>query len=143
MIRGIATLAALLPGLALANYGTVTVDEVVRVYDGDTITVNIRDWPPLLGQEIGIRVNGIDTPEIRGECDEEKALAYQAKDLVIQTLAGAEVIELRNLDRGKYFRVVADVYVDGVNISETVLAAGLAHEYDGGTKQGWCNIQQE
>lgn len=109
-------LFTLLPSLAFANYGQVVVDEVVRVYDGDTITVNISEWPPLLGQEIGIRVNGIDTPEIRGECDEEKELAYQAKDLVIQTLADAEVIELRNLDRGKYFRVVADVYVDGVNI---------------------------
>ncbi|WP_228160501.1 thermonuclease family protein [Marinobacter bohaiensis] len=129
---------AMLPAIVWADYGSVRVDEVVRVYDGDTITVNVGEWPALLGHEIGVRVNGIDTPEIRGRCESEKALAYEARDLVRRILATARDIELRNLDRGKYFRVVADVYVDGQNLASHVLAAKLAYPYDGGTKQGWC-----
>jgi len=53
--------------------------EYVRNYDGDTITVNINDVHPLLGDNINIRVRGIDTPEIRGKCQYEKDLAYEAK----------------------------------------------------------------
>ncbi|WP_203142684.1 thermonuclease family protein [Marinobacter mangrovi] len=135
-----AVLFALLPAIAWADYGSVRVDEVVRVYDGDTITVNINEWPALLGHEIGIRVNGIDTPEIRGKCAGEKQKAREARDLVKGILANADVIELRNIDRGKYFRVVADVYVDGQELGEKVLDANLAHEYDGGTKSGWCSL---
>lgn len=135
-----AVLFAMLPAIAWADYGSVRVDEVVRVYDGDTITVNINEWPALLGHEIGIRVNGIDTPEIRGKCTSEKQKAREARDLVKRILANAEVIELRNLDRGKYFRVVADVYVDGQELSKRVLNANLAHEYHGGTKSGWCPL---
>jgi endonuclease YncB( thermonuclease family) len=40
--------------------------EYVRNYDGDTMTVNIPGVHPLFGNEIGIRVRGIDTLEIRG-----------------------------------------------------------------------------
>ncbi|MEQ5834239.1 thermonuclease family protein [Marinobacter sp. NFXS9] len=135
-----AAVLALLPAAALADYGSVRVDEVVRVYDGDTITVNIREWPRLLGEEIGVRISGIDTPEIRAHCENEKTKAYEARDLVRGILAGAQQVELRNLDRGKYFRVVADVYVDGTNIADQVMNAGLAHEYDGGTKETWCPL---
>ena len=40
--------------------------EYVRNYDGDTMTVNIPGVHPLFENEIGIRVRGIDTLEIRG-----------------------------------------------------------------------------
>lgn len=131
-------LLCLLPGLAFPDYGRVFVDRIVRVYDGDTITVTIEQWPPIVGEEIGVRINGIDTPEIRGECKREKELARQAREFVLAQLAAAQTVELRNIDRGKYFRVVADVYVDGENLADRVLSAGLAYRYDGGKKQGWC-----
>ena len=34
---------------------------------------------PLFGDHITVRLAGIDTPEIKGMCDEEKALAKQAQ----------------------------------------------------------------
>ena len=40
--------------------------QYVRAYDADTITVNSKDLPPVFDEELGIRVAGIDTPEIRG-----------------------------------------------------------------------------
>lgn len=128
----------ILPSIAFAEYGRVFVDQIVRVYDGDTITVTIEQWPPIVGEEIGIRVNGIDTPEIRGQCGREKEFARQAREFVLAQLAAAQTVELRNIDRGKYFRVVADVYVDGENLADRILLAGLAYRYDGGKKQGWC-----
>lgn len=57
------------------------------------------------------RVRGVDTPEIRGRCEAEKTKAREARDYVAGLLAAAQQIELRNVARGKYFRLVADVVV--------------------------------
>lgn len=135
-----ALIILILVGFAYAaqkEYGTIYVDEVIRVYDGDTFYCNIKQWPPILGENIGIRVNGIDTPEMRGSSPEIKALALQAKQLVSDTLFGAERITLKHIKRGKYFRVVADVECDGKGLAEILIEAGLAKPYDGGTKEPW------
>lgn len=130
----IATLPLAAPCLA----GTVTVDELVRVYDGDTITVDIAEWPPVVGDDISIRVRGLDTPEIRGKCDSEKAMARAARDRLREMLEGAESIELVDYERGKYFRLVATVMADGKDVAETLIGEGLARPYDGGKRESWC-----
>ena len=53
-------------------------------------------------------------------------------------LRNGKTIELKNLKRGKYFRVVADVYVDGVSLADRLIKAGHGRPYDGGTKVSWC-----
>ncbi len=123
---------------AAPQYGTVTVSKVISVYDGDTFRVNIDSLPPIVGKNIAIRVNGVDTPEIRGKCQYEKNLALEARDFVRGKLANAKEIKLTNLQRGKYFRVVANVLVDGVSLERELLDNELAYEYSGGKKLSWC-----
>jgi endonuclease YncB( thermonuclease family) len=123
---------------AKSQYGTVTVSKVISVYDGDTFRVNIDSLPPIVGKNIPIRVNGVDTPEIRGKCQYEKDLALEARDFVRSKLANAKEIKLTNLQRGKYFRVVANVIVDGVSLEQELLDNKLAYRYDGGKKLSWC-----
>ena len=123
---------------AAPQYGTVTVSKVISVYDGDTFRVNIASLPPIVGKNIAIRVNGVDTPEIRGKCQYEKNLALKARDFVRGKLANAKEIKLTNLQRGKYFRVVANVLVDGVSLEQELLDNELAYEYSGGKKLSWC-----
>ncbi len=121
------------------TYGCIVVTEVTSIYDGDTFRVNIDGYPALIGSRMGIRVNGIDTPEMRGKCQKEKALARDAKQFTVAHLRAAKTIELRNMKRGKYFRVVADVYVDGKNLGKMLIDQGLAVVYDGGHKaKDWC-----
>ena len=111
----------------------------VRNYDGDTITFNLPSLHPIIGKKIAVRVNGIDTPEIRGKCDKEKYDAEQAKGMVEDLLKDAERIDLKNLQRGKYFRIVADVYADGKNLAEALVDSGMAVRYNGGKKNSrWC-----
>ena len=124
---------------AAPQYGTVTVSKVISVYDGDTFRVNIDSLPPIVGKNISIRVNGVDTPEIRGKCQYEKDLALKARDFVRGRLANATDIKLTNLQRGKYFRVVANVVVDGVSLEQELLDNELAYSYDGGKKLSWCH----
>ena len=116
---------------------TATISRVISIYDGDTFRCDLADYPPIVGENIGIRVNGIDTPEMKDKRPQVKALAVAARDYVRKLFAEAQTIELRNLKRGKYFRIVADVYVDGVSLAERLIELGLAYPYDGGTKQEW------
>lgn len=124
---------------AISPAGVVTVSGIVRVYDGDTFYCNIDSWPDILGKNIGIRLAGIDTPEIRGTTGRENDLAKEAKLFAQSEILTALKIELHNIKRGKYFRIIADVSVDGNDLSTLLLDAGLAKPYDGGTRPEWGN----
>ena len=107
-------------------------------YDGDTCYVTAPTLPEPL-QKMSVRILGIDTPEIRGECEEEKKLALEARALANKLFREAGTIEFGNLKWDKYGgRVLVDVYLDGKNYKDEIINAGLARPYDGGTKQGWC-----
>ena len=121
------------------NYGNATVAEVTSIYDGDTFRANIIGFPTIVGEHMSIRINGIDTPELRGKCPREKAQAKLAKQFTVKHLRSAKRITLKNIKRGKYFRLIADVYVDGVNLAEQLIKNNHAVEYQGKTKKNWCN----
>ena len=124
---------------AAPEYGTAIVSKVISVYDGDTFRVDIDSLPPIVGKNIPIRLNGVDTPEIRGKCQYEKDLALKARDFVRNKLANAKEIKLSKLQRGKYFRVVADVMIDGISLEQELLDNELAYKYTGGKKSSWCD----
>ena len=130
----------LLPSYSCAkSFGNYEGAVYLRNYDGDTITFNLPGLHPIISEKINIRVNGIDTPEIRGKCEKEKYDAKQAKEMVTDILKEAERIELKNMERGKYFRIAADVIVDGENLGDMLVEAGMAVRYGGGKKiHEWC-----
>lgn len=116
--------------------------EYVRNYDGDTITVNIPNVHPLLGEEITVRVAGIDSPEMTAQDQCEKRQAIRAKERVRELMASSGRITLTHIQRDKYFRILADVFADDVNIAQDLLGRGLAVPYDGGHKErvDWCEF---
>ena len=59
-------------------------------------------------------------------------MAREAKKLVYQMLKGAQRIDLANVGRDKYFRILADVVVDGKVVSEALIEKGLAVKYGAG-----------
>ena len=129
-------LSAAPPTTAAVDFTNVTYH---RCYDGDTCTFTIPGIHPLFGEKISVRIAGIDTPEIRGKCPEEKALAKTAKRAAIAMLKGAKRIDLLRPERGKYFRIVADIMADGTDVGAALIRQGLAVPYDGGTKtHAWC-----
>ena len=130
----------LLPALSFAkSFGDYDGAVYVRNYDGDTITFNLSNLHPIIGEKISIRVNGIDTPEIKGKCEKEIYNAQQTQQMVADILKDAEQIVLKNMERGKYFRIAADVIVDGESLGDMLIDAGMAVRYDGGKKtHKWC-----
>ncbi|MGP9796216.1 thermonuclease family protein [Halomonas sp. 86] len=141
------TVLLIAPSIALADYGSVTVDEVTSVIDGDTFRAQINEWPPVIGERIPIRIADINAPERRSRCDteeekeRERALAADARIYLVERLRGADVIELRNIQRGSFFRVIAEVWVDGESAGQDMLEAGHAVPYVKGTGgKGWCGL---
>ena len=130
----------LFPSISFAkSYGDYQGAIYLRNYDGDTITFNLPGLHSIIGEKISIRVNGIDTPEMRGKCEKENYDAQQARDMVADILKDAEQIDLKNMERGKYFRIAADVFVDGESLADILIEAGVTVRYDGGTKtKDWC-----
>ncbi|NQW45856.1 MAG: thermonuclease family protein [Deltaproteobacteria bacterium] len=114
----------------------------IRNYDADTITVEIPNIHPLLGENISVRVNGIDAPEMNGKNLCEKEAARTAQKLIESILKNAGRIDLNSVGRDKYFRVLADVSADGKLVKEILLNKELAYEYHGGTKPtiDWCRF---
>ena len=107
-------------------------------YDADTIYVFVPELPGPL-EKMSVRVRGIDGPEIRGKCDTEKALARSARDRVRDILRNARRVEFCDVAWGKYAaRVVADVLVDGTQLSSILLQDGHVRVYEGGPRSGWC-----
>ncbi|MCP1317581.1 thermonuclease family protein [Halomonas sp. 707B3] len=138
---------ALLPTLALADYGSVVVDEVTSFRDGDTIVVNINEWPEVIGHRIPVRISGINAPERRSRCDteaekeREKELAAEVRIYLVERLRGAESIELRRIERGSFFRIIAEVWADGENVGQEMIEAGHALPYqEGQGGKAWCGL---
>lgn len=119
------------------GYGDAIVTEVTSIYDGDTFRCNIKGYPPIIGENMPVRIKGIDTPELRDKRKDVKELAYKAKDFTVRKLRTAKVIKLKDMERGKYFRIVAVVEIDGKSLAEQLLANGLAKPYNGGKRPSW------
>jgi micrococcal nuclease len=114
----------------------ITGGQVIKVYDGDTITIATRlpfNESPLY--RLSVRLNGIDCPEIKGKdvSDEEKAAAVVVKDYVASLILH-KYVKLENIQNEKYGRVLADVYINDIHLNGILIEQGYAVKYDGGTK---------
>ena len=117
--------------------------QVVSVLDGDTLEVRVHIW---LGQDIQTRVRlaGIDAPELKGKCARERVLAQRARAYLKAQLdpsgAGTASVRLREVRYGKYAgRVLARVEtLDGTDLGQALVTAGLARPYDGRRRASWC-----
>lgn len=113
--------------------------EVLRVIDGDTFEARVRAWP---GMEIvtKVRLRGIDAPELRAQCKEERRGAEAAHDALAALLKQGEVA-ISRVSLDKYGgRVVADASTRLTpNVSDALLKAGVARPYSGGRRESWCS----
>ncbi|MFZ4714449.1 MAG: thermonuclease family protein [Bacteriovoracaceae bacterium] len=115
--------------------------EYLKNYDGDTLTINIPNAPAFFAKKAKVRINGIDSPEMRTHNGCEKKMAKLAKSFVEERLKHAKRIDLKNIGHDKYFRILASVIYDGKNLGNELLAAKLAVPYEGKKKAkvDWCS----
>lgn len=112
----------------------ITEGVVVKVYDGDTITiVSALPFEESEYYRFSIRLLGIDSAEIKGKSEAEKAVAIKARDALSAKILN-HTITLRNVTTEKYGRLLANIYLDGEWINDWMLKNGHAIVYDGGKK---------
>lgn len=123
------------------------VKSVQSVYDGDTLRADIAGWPAIVGTNMPIRVAGVDTPELRSGCEtdeqreRERTLAREARDYAANLLGQADIITLHNVQRGSFFRLLAEVRVDGESLGDALLTEGLAVPFESGADP-WCLVSE-
>lgn len=118
--------------------------KIVKVYDGDTVTVIFS-----LGGEYlkyNIRLFGIDAPEIRGSSPLEKQAAEMVRDILIKVLPINSIRNLRIESHDKYGgRLVGDLFIDPTNdttASDWLLAGKFVKIYSGkSSKIPWTDTE--
>ena len=105
----------------------------VDVYDGDTVTIIYENESDNCVYKSSVRIRGIDAPEMRTKNKIEKEVALKAKE-EMTNLVYQKYIKLENIDYDKYGRILADIYIKNINVSEYMVNKRLGIKYDGGTK---------
>jgi len=101
---------------------------VVKVYDGDTITVDVDLGFHIRMKKEIFRLSRINAPEIRGA---EREQGLIARDWLRERILDKEVMLVTQKDKkGKYGRWLADVWIDGVCINDELVENQLAEYKD-------------
>lgn len=111
--------------------GTAYAASLINCYDGDTCKIKVDSWVPF--QEYSLRLEGFDTPEIRGECEYEQTLAKEAREATIAYI-NKHKPTFKVSGKDKYGRLLTEIE----GLSEHLITTGLARPYDGGKRQPWC-----
>ncbi len=114
-------LIAAIAALSLAACSSGASAETVRIkscYDGDTCTTSTGEK---------VRLACIDTPELRGR-KADPVPAKAARDHLRGMVSGREVT-IRRITTERYGRTVAELFVNGTNVQQAMVASGHAEIY--------------
>lgn len=110
-------LATLLLCLALPAHADILTGKVVRVADGDTVTILDSS-----NQQHKIRLMGIDAPE------KKQAFGQRSKQSLSEMVAGKTVrVDWNKRDR--YRRIVGKILLDGRDVNLEQVKRGMAWHY--------------
>ena len=110
--------------------------KLVKVVDGDTVDVDIDLGFGVWLRNQRIRMYGIDAPESRTSDKVEKVYGMAAKDFVIKwTNAGDLVLKTFKDGKGKYGRILGELWYNDVNINQRMIEEHHAVKYYGQSKK--------
>lgn len=107
-------------------------------YDGDSFDLTLDLGFDLITHQ-KCRINGVDTPELRGGTDESKAAARVAKSAALNFVAAGmmqdeEVVFVSQSYRGKFGRPLGDIEVAGASLRAHLIANSYGVPYHGQAK---------
>ena len=110
--------------------------KLVKVVDGDTVDVDIDLGFGVWLQNQRIRMYGIDAPESRTSDKVEKVYGLAAKDYLVRwTNAGNLVLKTFKDGKGKYGRILGELWYNDVNINQRMIEEHHAVKYYGQSKK--------
>jgi len=112
--------------------GLIKTAKVIKVYNGDTITVVFKHKGEY--NKWDCRIYGIDTPEIKTNNPEEKKAAIIVRDF-LKDLILYKIVIIECMDFDKYGRLLGNVFYDDKNIMKMMIDNKYGKLYFGGTKE--------
>ena len=110
--------------------------KMVRVVDGDTVDVDIDLGFGVWLRDQRIRLYGIDTPESRTSDPSEKLYGKAATEFLKKWLDGGDVtIKTHKDERGKFGRILGELWVFDTNVNRKMIEEHHAVEYHGQSKE--------
>lgn len=98
----------------------------IRTIDGGSFVADIICPGEKTFENIKVRMDDVVIPEINDKRVGVRELAIRAKLFVEGRLSNAQEITLLDVRRGKYFKIIARVLVDGHDLGEELVREGLA-----------------
>jgi micrococcal nuclease len=120
------TILILLISFLFTSYSYAFQGKVIRISDGDTITV-LHD-----GEKEKIRLYGIDTPEMK------QSFGKEAKAFTESMVTG-KTVNVESVTTDRYGCTIGIVYVDENSLSEEIVKSGYAWVYDRYCKKDMCD----
>jgi endonuclease YncB( thermonuclease family) len=98
----------------------------------------VRVWPGL-DITTKVRLRGIDAPELKAHCTDERMRAEASRDALSALLARGRIAVIDvHLDKYGGRVVAAAAARDTPDIAAAMLAAGHVRRYAGGRRESWC-----
>ena len=93
--------------------------KLIKLRDGDTIDIDIDLGFGVWLRNQRVRLYGIDTPESRTRDLEEKKYGLAAKEFLVKwTGAGELKIKTHKDERGKFGRILGEIWTFDTNIND-------------------------
>lgn len=104
------------------TYGSAEIARIRHIESDFTLICDLHNFPPIIGQKIPVRIRGLESLE-----------SYPKSELHIflETLFKQNQndpnhpIQLRNIQRGKTFCLIADIDIDGRDLGDQLVHEGL------------------
>lgn len=112
---------------------------VGHILDGDTFSANVNlDADTTVS--VRVRLRNVDTPEMNGDCEYERARAIAARDRLAEIIPVGSMVELSNVKDDKYLgRIDANVKnANGADVGEILIREKFGRKYSGGKRKPWC-----
>jgi len=118
--------------------------KVTRVVDGDTVDC-ILDLGFNIHHSCRVRLLGIDTPESRTRDREEKARGLLSKQALKDLLTEKDFVikTHKKKAKGKFGRVLGELWMEEKNINKEMIELGYAVEYYGQSKEDIKDAHQK
>tara|TARA_Y100000996_G_scaffold238847_1_gene187743 strand:- start:420 stop:848 length:429 start_codon:yes stop_codon:yes gene_type:complete len=106
---------------------------ITKVVDGDTVDVDIDLGFGMVYKKQRVRLMGIDTPESRTRDLVEKLFGKASKKHLKELLSEGN-ITLRSHDKGKFGRILGELFINDISINQKMIDDHHAVDYGGGNK---------
>lgn len=103
------------------TYGNAVLTRVRQIAPDFTLLCDIRDFPPIVGLNMPVRIRGLESPQTLPDPDLHSFL----KQLMTNQNDPNQAVLLKNIERGESFCFIADIYVNGSDLGDHLVREGL------------------